>query len=190
MNFQITFAHLRLVSFRFLDQLRLLMFFRSLIVRPFDRRPTLDPSDHQHARAPDRPPSVSGSAAPGSAARWHQIPAEARWRFSSVMQLTCPNGRYHGPYFEDTTPAYPLLRLLAVAALNLLLVPRLARAGWLRWACLGCILATITLFTGAMLEVGMLMCNKRRPLSEIQQKFPHVDFTHLSGGDEDEVWDA
>ncbi len=47
--------------------------------------------------------------------------------------------------------------VLAVAALNLLLVPRLARAGWLRWACLGCILATITLFTGAMLEVGMLM---------------------------------
>ncbi|KAL9189827.1 hypothetical protein ACHAXT_009502 [Thalassiosira profunda] len=39
-------------------------------------------------------------------------------------------------------------------------------------------------------ELGMLMCNRRRPLSETAIEFPHVDYTHLPEGEEDTLWDA
>jgi broad specificity phosphatase PhoE len=38
-------------------------------------------------------------------------------------------------------------------------------------------------------ELGLLLCNQRRPLSETKLEFPHVDFSHLSHhGEEDVVW--
>ncbi|KAL7543768.1 hypothetical protein ACHAXR_013078 [Thalassiosira sp. AJA248-18] len=37
-------------------------------------------------------------------------------------------------------------------------------------------------------ELGTLLCNKRRPLSETEIEFPEVDYTYLPYGDEDVVW--
>lgn len=42
---------------------------------------------------------------------------------------------------------------------------------------------------GCREELGMLLCNKRRPLSETKIDFPHVDFSLLHQGDEDVIWD-
>ena len=39
-------------------------------------------------------------------------------------------------------------------------------------------------------ELGLLMCNKRRPLSETTMAFPHVNYTHLPEGDDDTLWDT
>lgn len=40
-------------------------------------------------------------------------------------------------------------------------------------------------------ELGTLMCNKRRPLSETQLEFPAVDYTYLPhAGEDDVVWDG
>ena len=36
-------------------------------------------------------------------------------------------------------------------------------------------------------ELGLLKCNKRRPLSESLREFPHVDFS-LTSGEEDRLW--
>ncbi|KAL3803478.1 hypothetical protein HJC23_014026 [Cyclotella cryptica] len=51
---------------------------------------------------------------------------------------------------------------------------------------------TTTLWTaheGCREELGILLCNKRRPLSETKLDFPHVDFTHLPHhGEEDLTW--
>ena len=74
------------------------------------------PSD---ARPPSRTlPALAGAQLSYGGARV-RVPAEARWRFSSVMQLTCHNGRYHGPYEADTTPS--VLPRLALAAAVLVL---------------------------------------------------------------------
>ena len=35
-----------------------------------------------------------------------------------------------------------------------------------------------------MEELGVLLCNERRPLSETERLFPGVDFTHLPGKDD------
>ena len=40
---------------------------------------------------------------------------------------------------------------------------------------------------GVREELGMLLCNKRRPLSKTERLFPGVDFTHLPGED-DTMW--
>jgi hypothetical protein len=46
-----------------------------------------------------------------------------------------------------------------------------------------------TAHEGCREELGMLLCNKRRPLSATKLDFPHVDFTHLPHhGDEDVTW--
>ena len=37
---------------------------------------------------------------------------------------------------------------------------------------------------GVREELGMLLCNKRRPLSKTKRLFPGVDFTHLPGKDD------
>ena len=37
-------------------------------------------------------------------------------------------------------------------------------------------------------ELGLLVCNKRRPLSETTREFPHVDFSLTSGEEEDRLW--
>ena len=74
------------------------------------------PSD---ARPPSRTlPALAAARLSYGGARV-PVPTEARWRFSSVMQLTCHNGRYHGPYEEDTTPS--VLPRLALAAAVLVL---------------------------------------------------------------------
>lgn len=36
-------------------------------------------------------------------------------------------------------------------------------------------------------ELGLLVCNKRRPLSETIREFPHVDFS-MTSGEEDRLW--
>ena len=41
---------------------------------------------------------------------------------------------------------------------------------------------------GVREELGMLLCNKRRPLSKTERLFPGVDFTHLPGED-DAMWE-
>ncbi|KAL7479863.1 hypothetical protein ACHAW6_005582 [Cyclotella cf. meneghiniana] len=46
-----------------------------------------------------------------------------------------------------------------------------------------------TAHEGCREELGLLLCNKRRPLSATKLDFPHVDFTHLPHhGDEDVTW--
>lgn len=46
-----------------------------------------------------------------------------------------------------------------------------------------------TAHEGCREELGMLLCNKRRPMSETKVQFPHVDFSLLHQGDEDLIWD-
>lgn len=41
---------------------------------------------------------------------------------------------------------------------------------------------------GCREELGLLICNKRRPLTQIKQDFPHVDYGHIST-EEDVLWD-
>lgn len=41
---------------------------------------------------------------------------------------------------------------------------------------------------GCREELGMLLCNQRRPLSETKLQFPYVDFSLLHQGDEDVTW--
>lgn len=49
---------------------------------------------------------------------------------------------------------------------------------------------TWTAHEGCREELGMLLCNKRRPLSETKLDFPHVDFSQLSHhGEDDHTWD-
>lgn len=39
-------------------------------------------------------------------------------------------------------------------------------------------------------ELGSLLCNKRGPFSETKERFPRVDYTHVSHhGEHDEMWD-
>jgi broad specificity phosphatase PhoE len=45
-----------------------------------------------------------------------------------------------------------------------------------------------TAHEGCREELGMLLCNKRRPLSETKIEFPHVDFSQLPHGEEDVTW--
>jgi hypothetical protein len=42
---------------------------------------------------------------------------------------------------------------------------------------------------GVREELGTLLCNKRRPLSETERLFPGVDFTHLPCGEDDATWE-
>jgi broad specificity phosphatase PhoE len=37
-------------------------------------------------------------------------------------------------------------------------------------------------------ELGLLVCNKRRPLSETIREFPDVDFSLVTSGEEDTLW--
>jgi broad specificity phosphatase PhoE len=37
-------------------------------------------------------------------------------------------------------------------------------------------------------ELGILTCNKRRPLSETKREFPNIDFSLLESGEEDTLW--
>ena len=39
-------------------------------------------------------------------------------------------------------------------------------------------------------ELGLLVCNKRRPLSETIREFPDVDFSLVTSGEEDTLWNA
>lgn len=51
------------------------------------------------------------------AATWKEharVPHSARWRYASVMQLTCHNGAYHGPYEGPAEPPNMLPRLVAM----------------------------------------------------------------------------
>jgi broad specificity phosphatase PhoE len=46
---------------------------------------------------------------------------------------------------------------------------------------------------GAREQMGLLLCNKRRALSQTRAEFPHIDFSQMmtdSSGDEDEGWDS
>ena len=42
---------------------------------------------------------------------------------------------------------------------------------------------------GVREELGTLLCNKRRPLSETERLFPGVDFAHLPHGEDDAMWE-
>lgn len=42
---------------------------------------------------------------------------------------------------------------------------------------------------GVREELGTLLCNKRRPLSETERLFPGVDFTRLPCGEDDAMWE-
>ena len=37
-------------------------------------------------------------------------------------------------------------------------------------------------------ELGLLLCNKRRPLSETKADFPYVDYKHMPHGEHDMMW--
>lgn len=41
---------------------------------------------------------------------------------------------------------------------------------------------------GVREQLGLLMCNKRRPLEQIQQEFPHIDYSLMESND-DTLWD-
>ena len=44
---------------------------------------------------------------------------------------------------------------------------------------------------GVREQMGLLLCNKRRALSQTKEEFPHIDFSEMAGsGDEDEGWDS
>ena len=44
---------------------------------------------------------------------------------------------------------------------------------------------------GAREQTGLLLCNKRRALSQTKAEFPHIDFSEMANsGDEDEGWDS
>jgi len=45
-----------------------------------------------------------------------------------------------------------------------------------------------TAHEGCREELGMLLCNKRRPLSETQAEFPNVNFSLLPHGEDDSMW--
>lgn len=42
---------------------------------------------------------------------------------------------------------------------------------------------------GCREEIGLLICNKRRPLAQIRQDYPDIDFSHITD-EEDALWDV
>jgi len=53
-----------------------------------------------------RPPTPTMTSLLGAEKRagGRPVPPESRWRLTSVMQLTCHNNAYHGPYEPDDSP--------------------------------------------------------------------------------------
>mmetsp|Transcript_26402 Transcript_26402/g.40018 ORF Transcript_26402/g.40018 Transcript_26402/m.40018 type:complete len:297 (-) Transcript_26402:138-1028(-) len=43
---------------------------------------------------------------------------------------------------------------------------------------------------GCREDLGLLVCNKRRPLSETAREFPDIDFSSISSGEQDTLWSS